>query len=144
MNHLWTQISYSTPYEAHLKTKGCMCQKRRKLQWNCKGSFFITESAEWAPRKTAYSEHLSYSFSINGGLSCNRHTGCDVHHARETSFCDFWKMTLQVHCIFLIFDTSKLFFRLFVTDALSPLIVCGDRYCVHVHVLVFTLLVLSM
>ena len=31
INHIWTQISYSFPHEAHLKTSnGCFCQKEKK------------------------------------------------------------------------------------------------------------------
>ena len=40
MNHIWTQISYSTPYWAYLKQKGLRESKRRKLQWNRKRSLF--------------------------------------------------------------------------------------------------------
>ena len=32
MNHVWTQISYNTLYEAHLKNKVCLCQNAMKSQ----------------------------------------------------------------------------------------------------------------
>ena len=29
MNHIWAQISYSSPYEAHPKNKGLLVSKRK-------------------------------------------------------------------------------------------------------------------
>ena len=40
INHIWTQITYSSPYEAHLKNKITAFVKREKNRWNCKRSFF--------------------------------------------------------------------------------------------------------
>ena len=30
INHIWIQISYSTPYQAYLKQKGWLCKKSEK------------------------------------------------------------------------------------------------------------------
>ena len=42
INHIWTQISYSSPHQAHLRTKGCLCQKGRKKVVRSKSFFFKT------------------------------------------------------------------------------------------------------
>ena len=52
MNHIWTQIliSYSSPHEAHEKSKGCFCQKRGKCSEIAKGNFSkIAETARQEP-----------------------------------------------------------------------------------------------
>ena len=68
------QISYSSPYEAHLKKKikGLLFSKRRKMRWNRQRSFFKnhrncslrTSMHERSPFRT----FNSYSFNFNGGL----------------------------------------------------------------------------
>ena len=39
-NHIWTQTSCITPWNAHQKNKGFLESKRGKMQWNCKRKFF--------------------------------------------------------------------------------------------------------
>ena len=40
INNIWTQISYSSPHEAHLKNlQFCFCQKGEKFDENAKGHF---------------------------------------------------------------------------------------------------------
>ena len=62
MNHIWTQISYSSPHEAHLEKKNQRVAfvKKEKMRWNGKRSIFT----ETAPRKAAYSEHSIVIHSI--------------------------------------------------------------------------------
>ena len=91
----WTQINYSSPYEAHLKSQGLLLPKRRKIWWNNFSK--ITETSPWEhPRKAAYSEHsiAIHSISMVGCVTAVPAFVCVELRGRETSsFCDFWKVT---------------------------------------------------
>ena len=73
INHIWTLISYSTPYEAHLRF---FCQKGEKwgeiakinIKKKPKSQKLLTENHHKKPLVQ------NNSFSFNGGLY-NRHTG---------------------------------------------------------------------
>ena len=99
MNHNWAQISYSTPYQKHLK--------KQTLDWVRRGHFSkITENcSELGTDNSQYGGYIirlwnwmnSYWMLWTGGLSWR---------FSASSFCDFFKMTfnLQFHRIFLLFD----------------------------------------
>ena len=60
INHIWTLISYNTPYEAHLKNQRVSFVKKEKMRWNRKNfivlsySFLkITETVHWEPTRKA-------------------------------------------------------------------------------------------
>ena len=99
INHLWTQISCSSPHEAHLKhQRVAEVKKEGKCGKIAKGNFSkITETARWKPpQKAPYSEHsiaihsISKAGYVTAVLAIVRAELC----AREaSSFRDFWKMT---------------------------------------------------
>ena len=112
--HIWTLISYYTPYEAHdlWQIKGLLLSKRRKI--NNK----ITETAHWEPpRKTAYLEHSiaihSISMSMAGLTAVLAFVRVELRaqEARCEQFLWFLKSEfLWLHCSFLLFDLSESLF----------------------------------
>ena len=108
INHSWIQISYSSPYEAHLKkthTQRVAWVKKEKIQWNCKGFTFKNH------------RNCSLSISMKGslfiklfGYSCNFNFSSVAYTdpRRWAVPVTLKKYLLWFHCIFLIFDISNL------------------------------------
>ena len=106
INHMWTLIviSYSTPYEAHLKNQKVTFFKKEKNVLKSQKVFFQTSQKLLTELRTSTKGHLtfnSYSFSFHGGL-CNRHTSyfCAELCAQESrSFYDFqkWLLVISLH-----------------------------------------------
>ena len=109
MNHIWTQISYGSPHDAHLKNKMVAFVKKEKNAVKLQNVIFskITETARWEPlRMAAYSEHsiAIHSISKAGYVSTGLVIVCPELRARKaSSFCDFWKLTF---CDFTLFYSS--------------------------------------
>ena len=83
INHIWTQIIYSSPHEAHLRNKRVAFVKKGKMWWNCKRSFFKNHRnclLRTSPKSRLFRTFNCYSFNIKGGL-CNRRTGCCPNQA---------------------------------------------------------------
>ena len=60
INHIWIQISYSSPYESTSeKTKGCLCEKGENCSEIETSHFQKSQKllTERAPQKAALSEH---------------------------------------------------------------------------------------
>ena len=108
INHIWTQISYSSRHKAHLKNQRvAFAKKEKKCGEIAKGNFSkITETTRWEPpRKAAYSEHsiARHSISKAGYVTAVLAIVCNELRAREaSSFCDFWKIT---SCDFTLFHS---------------------------------------
>ena len=110
---IWTQISYSSPREAHLKSQGLVLSKRRKMRWNCRRSFFKNHrncSLRISTKGLLIRTFNSYSFNFKVGL-CNRRTGycpCRAPCPGGDQFLWFLKIDLlRFHLILLSFDSIK-------------------------------------
>ena len=114
MNHIWTQISYSSPHEAHLKIQVvAMVKKEKYMRWNCKRSLFKNHrncSLRTSTKGRLFRTFNSYSFNIKGGL-CNRRTGyCSCRAPCPGGEQYLWFLIndlLRFHLILLFFDSIK-------------------------------------
>ena len=108
-NHIWTQIGYGTPLEAHLKYQRVAFVKKEKMWWNSKSLFFKNHRnclLRTSMKRSLFRIINSYSFNFNGRL-CNRRTSfclCRTQCPRGKN------NLLRYHCILLLFLSSKLFF----------------------------------
>ena len=95
--NIWTQISYSSPNNTHLKkSKCCFCQKEEKNAVKLKKEIFskITETAHWEPpRKATYSKHsiAIHSISVAGYVTAILiFVRAELRALETSSFCDFF------------------------------------------------------
>ena len=107
INHIWTQISYCSPNESHLKNLRVSFVKKEKnaVKLQIKGHFKkITETARWKPpRKAACSQH---SIAIHSISKADYVTAvlAIVRSQLRAVFCDFWKMTSSYSIKRLLFE----------------------------------------
>ena len=91
INHNWAQISYSTPYQAHLKRKVCLSQKGAKCSEITRGYFFIDHrncsppSTEFGMDKSQYGGYI-----LNLPLKFNKQYFSWLF-AISLQFCPFWQ-----------------------------------------------------
>ena len=123
MNHIWTQISYNPPHEAHLKNQRIAFVKKEKNAMKSQRVIFQKSQkllAENLRKGRLFRTFNSYSFNFKGGL-CNRRsrTGYCPYRApcpRGEQILWFLKNDpLRFHLILLFFDSSKrLFFDMWL------------------------------
>ena len=106
INHIWTQISYSSTDEAHLKNRRVAFVKKEKYAVKSQRQFFKKHRncPLRTPRKAVYSEH---SIAIN---SISNYWQLSVPSWEASSFCDFWKIASCNFTLFYSFESSKRFF----------------------------------
>ena len=112
INHIWTQINYSSPNETHKKIKVLLLSKRRKM-WNCKRSFFrnhmncsLRTSTKGRLFRTFNRASISKAGYVTAVLAFFR---AEIRTWEASSFCDFWKMTSRKFTVFHSFLTQALF-----------------------------------
>ena len=72
LSHFWIQISYCSPYEAHLKKQRVVCVKKKKIAVKLKRIIFKDHTncslSKLHERNFFLETFNTYSFNFNGGL----------------------------------------------------------------------------
>ena len=81
INHIWIQISYSSPYEAYLKVQKVVCVKTEKIAVKFITKGYFQKSQKLLTQKATFSEHplAIHSISIVGCV-LNSLTGFCLSH----------------------------------------------------------------
>ena len=112
INHIKAQISYDSPYEAHLKNQRVAFAKTEKYAMNRRGSFVKNQrkcSLRISTKGRLFRTFNGYSFNFNGGFRNRRilaFVRADLRAREVSSFCDFWKITFCDFTLFYYFLTK--------------------------------------
>ena len=96
---IWISISYSSPYEAHLKNpKFAFVKKEKKA---VKSQEIIFQNHRNCSLRTSrkgrlfrtFNSYIQYSFSVEGYVTALLTLVRAELHVREASSCDLWNMT---------------------------------------------------
>ena len=107
INYIWTQISYCSPYEAHLKKSRIAFVKKEKNAVKSQKVIFQKSQKLLTESLNSY---YSYSFNFNGGL-CNCRTGFCPCLGVEQFLWFLKNYLLRFHLILLLFYSSKRLFH---------------------------------
>ena len=114
INQIWTQRSYSSPHEAHLKNPRVAFIKKKKNTVKLQRLFF--KNHRNCSLRTSYSEHsiAIHSISKKGGL-CNRRTGycpCrDPCPGGEQFLFFYWPLAISPYFTFLFYLSNVYFLK---------------------------------